>query len=688
MLNHEMDSCVLVKGWKKGAAWSFPRGKINKDEDDLDCAVREVWEETGFDLKAGGLVPQGSEVKDLEVNMREQNIRLFVFRDVPMDTIFETQTRKEISKIQWYKLSDLPAYRKKADATGPSTNKFYMVAPFLSNLKKWIALQKKNDSKKGGMPNHRNTHSHYPIDEAPTEDDSWPQANAGTAPVNGGTLEGATHELQRLLKVQPPTQGVQPPIQNTQSQPSLEDKASALLSMLQVGRGPAVQNQSNAQMPHTPLDLTIGQAPQPPNPHHQSNQHHMHINANQPPPPFPIHQNQNQPGYQWNAAQGHRYKQQHPGVQQAPLVHPQPLPPQVQLQRAMFNRSTFQENPPLAQNMRPQQQQDHGHTGQMPPPQQQPQQHPQQQGASLNGKSRALLDAFKKDPFNGQDQARNEPTLSMSFGKVPDLRSISQQPQMAESPQGPPIHPTGANPVSNAHRSALLGMFKSGASPEVLKATQAPTIPQPQPQRVLDGKQKSLLSALRGAYTEASATIDPASQAAYSAKNTGAALSNFLALKPQHDQLSVPKTRPAQASNASAKRQTAANQSPAQAQAQPIRILQRGQAPEHLNFGMSPSELSLRGKSPYSEYQPQTGSLGAGSMPSPGTSFQRPEQKRQLLSLFGSQPKQPGLTGLQTGLATEGTRTSSRGGSQTPISPAHQTFLLDYLQSVTNNASR
>lgn len=33
--------CLLVKGWK-GASWSFPRGKKNKDEEDHTCAVREV----------------------------------------------------------------------------------------------------------------------------------------------------------------------------------------------------------------------------------------------------------------------------------------------------------------------------------------------------------------------------------------------------------------------------------------------------------------------------------------------------------------------------------------------------------------------------------------------------------------------------------------------------------------------
>ncbi|KAF5016087.1 hypothetical protein F66182_12342, partial [Fusarium sp. NRRL 66182] len=63
LLNEAMDKVVLVKGWKKNANWSFPRGKINKEEKDLDCAVREVLEETGYDLKAAGLVKDEKHMK-------------------------------------------------------------------------------------------------------------------------------------------------------------------------------------------------------------------------------------------------------------------------------------------------------------------------------------------------------------------------------------------------------------------------------------------------------------------------------------------------------------------------------------------------------------------------------------------------------------------------------------------------
>lgn len=97
LLNEKMDQVLLVKGWKKGASWSFPRGKINKDETDLDCAIREVGEETGYDLATSGLVPTEESFKSIEVTMREQHMKLYIFRDVPMNTSFQARTRKEIS---------------------------------------------------------------------------------------------------------------------------------------------------------------------------------------------------------------------------------------------------------------------------------------------------------------------------------------------------------------------------------------------------------------------------------------------------------------------------------------------------------------------------------------------------------------------------------------------------------------
>jgi mRNA-decapping enzyme subunit 2 len=97
MIDADMEQVVLVKGWKKGSKWSFPRGKINKDENDLDCAVRETYEETGYDVRAAGLIHSDDSVKHIDVTLREQQLRLYVFRGVPLGTYFEPRTRKEIS---------------------------------------------------------------------------------------------------------------------------------------------------------------------------------------------------------------------------------------------------------------------------------------------------------------------------------------------------------------------------------------------------------------------------------------------------------------------------------------------------------------------------------------------------------------------------------------------------------------
>ncbi|KAH6841124.1 hypothetical protein B0I37DRAFT_347703 [Chaetomium sp. MPI-CAGE-AT-0009] len=351
LLNEAMDSTVLVKGWKKGANWSFPRGKINKDEDDLDCAVREVYEETGFDIKQAGLVPKEDEVKYIQISMREQQIRLYVFRNVPMDTVFEPKTRKEISKVEWYKLSELPAFRKKGNnshddaAAASNANKFYMVAPFLVPLKKWVVQQKKKDGARAAANPHLAIQ--HPIEEPLTEDDIGAPTEPGPAPSNGApaieTMEGATRELQRLLNVQQPTQGLQ-------MSPSASNagKGGALMALLQKSaemapqQSPQQASHANSQIPHAPSDLTYTNAPDPNGPHH----HHPTQRAPnyQPSPNFPTPPTSIQnaaPGYYGQGqapAQGMpqiygRNPFVNPAQQQRNepvLLHPQPLPPQVQ----------------------------------------------------------------------------------------------------------------------------------------------------------------------------------------------------------------------------------------------------------------------------------------------------------------------------------------------------------------------
>ncbi|KAI3484026.1 hypothetical protein L1887_53041 [Cichorium endivia] len=78
--------------------------------------------------------------------MREQRIRLYIVPGVKENTKFETLTRKEISKIAWFRLSDLPTWKKSKDPPAGMGGKFYLISPFIGRLKQWIHNNKASHS--------------------------------------------------------------------------------------------------------------------------------------------------------------------------------------------------------------------------------------------------------------------------------------------------------------------------------------------------------------------------------------------------------------------------------------------------------------------------------------------------------------------------------------------------------------
>ncbi|OQE27537.1 hypothetical protein PENSTE_c004G04041 [Penicillium steckii] len=329
LLNEDMDEVVLVKGWKKGANWSFPRGKINKGEKDLDCAIREVYEETGFDVREANLVKDEDSVKHIEITMREQHMRLYVFPGVPRDTHFEPRTRKEISKIEWYKLTELPTLKKnKQHDEGlavANANKFYMVAPFLHPLKKWIAQQKKISSRaqvSTKQPSHVEGYS--------SMDDNTPYYPNGHVPLHipsdlpeVNLSQDASSHIKQLLQIGGPVPAATSHLPSPgPAQPAAVDqhKSNALLELLRKGsqeRVPQVQNEPPQPNPLHPTLPPVKQAFQrPPNFF----------------PGFPPQQQQNMPIRPGPSFVEHRVDpRQHP--QFPPLGRPE-LPGAVEMQHA------------------------------------------------------------------------------------------------------------------------------------------------------------------------------------------------------------------------------------------------------------------------------------------------------------------------------------------------------------------
>jgi mRNA-decapping enzyme subunit 2 len=484
MLNEAMDQVVLVKGWKKGANWSFPRGKINKDEDDLDCAVREVYEETGYDIKGAGLVKDDLEMKYIEVNMREQNMRLYVFRGVPMDTHFEPKTRKEISKIEWYKLTDLPTAKKSkhqeavSESLQMNANKFYMVAPFLVPLKKWIGQQRKRD-------NRQSSHAHLAppaiFEETVTEDEpdgnndddeppplqhvrSYGPSDLPEVSVTGSHHHDASAQLKQLLNVNDSLPRSQ---ESNDQHPHLprsdEPKASALLALLREG-----STVSPGPVPRAPVD----QRSFPPEVPHSLPHIHPPFSSVQSPPQFPL-----QP------ENTHPFQHQVQAVQPPyPLQGDQGFYRQTQTRGQPTNYgddSTWQYQP---QSSAPYRQTGDPQFARPPMGDQQASTVPPASALpKLTNHTRALLDVFK----SGSGMPTPSKSLLSSPGDMPDTISRvavqlrhqpSQTPSLeavAPSPVTPPVrivsdphtsderpHTTSPLRPKSEHHTSLLNLFR------------------------------------------------------------------------------------------------------------------------------------------------------------------------------------------------------------------------------------
>ncbi|XP_062040377.1 m7GpppN-mRNA hydrolase-like [Lepus europaeus] len=128
---------LLVQGYLAKSGWGFPKGKVNKEEAPHDSAAREVFEETGFDIK-------DYICKDdyIELRINDQLARLYIIPGIPKDTKFNPKTRREIRNIEWFSIEKVPCHRN--DMTpksklGLAPNKFFMAIPFIRPLRDWLS---------------------------------------------------------------------------------------------------------------------------------------------------------------------------------------------------------------------------------------------------------------------------------------------------------------------------------------------------------------------------------------------------------------------------------------------------------------------------------------------------------------------------------------------------------------------
>ena len=136
-----------MQGYLSSSTWGFPKGKAEEGENELQSAVRETYEETGYDIQ-----PLAREEWCIEKTINEQHYKLYIVPGVSEDYKFSPQTRKEIrvichlkscdivhgdffpQDIQWFQINSLPQYKKDLTSRqnlGMKPNDFYRIIPFI-----------------------------------------------------------------------------------------------------------------------------------------------------------------------------------------------------------------------------------------------------------------------------------------------------------------------------------------------------------------------------------------------------------------------------------------------------------------------------------------------------------------------------------------------------------------------------
>lgn len=78
--------------------WSLPKGKLDDGESHLECAVREVWEETGMRCEVGGELPSA---RYRDRKNRRKRVRYWAMHD-PSGRF---EPNDEVDEIEWVRLS-------------------------------------------------------------------------------------------------------------------------------------------------------------------------------------------------------------------------------------------------------------------------------------------------------------------------------------------------------------------------------------------------------------------------------------------------------------------------------------------------------------------------------------------------------------------------------------------------------
>jgi ADP-ribose pyrophosphatase YjhB (NUDIX family) len=112
--NNEIISCgaivvddnkiLLIRQFKNSDLWGIPKGHLEKDETFVECAKREVKEETGIDVSISEKV---GELK-FQISDKIKNVIIFSGKALNGNTTDLSHPSSEVAEAKWFDKNKLP----------------------------------------------------------------------------------------------------------------------------------------------------------------------------------------------------------------------------------------------------------------------------------------------------------------------------------------------------------------------------------------------------------------------------------------------------------------------------------------------------------------------------------------------------------------------------------------------------
>jgi ADP-ribose pyrophosphatase YjhB (NUDIX family) len=88
--------------WKE-AEWGFPKGRRNHNEKDMDCALREFYEETGYDIESLKNIENIQYFEEIFMGSNYKSYKHKYYLMKMCEPIYNRKTydKREVSKVEW-----------------------------------------------------------------------------------------------------------------------------------------------------------------------------------------------------------------------------------------------------------------------------------------------------------------------------------------------------------------------------------------------------------------------------------------------------------------------------------------------------------------------------------------------------------------------------------------------------------